>query len=204
MLSSSQGLKGNEANISLAREILASDNQIAVKELVENLSNKNKNIQSDCIKTLYEIGYLKPELIADYHGDFIKLLTSKNNRLIWGGMIALSTITDLKHTEIFASLNTIMDTVNRGSVIAIDAGVEILARLNKYAKYFNVTEPLLMEQLWKCPIKQLPMYIEKSIASIGKDGKEIYLTLIERRKKECDNYSQVKRLEKSFNQISRI
>ena len=204
VLTSSQGMKGNEANISLAKEILASDNKVAVKELVENLSNKNKNIQSDCIKTLYEIGYLKPELIADYHGEFIKLITSKNNRLIWGGMIALSTITDLKHAEIFDSLNIIMDTINKGSVITIDAGVEILARLIKYARYFNVTEPLLMEQLCKCPIKQLPMYIEKSIASIRKDDKEIYLTLIEKRKKECGNDSQAKRLKKSFKQITSI
>jgi hemerythrin len=204
VLTSSKGMKGNEANISLAKEILASDNKVAVKELVKNLSNKNKNIQSDCIKTLYEIGYLKPELIADYHGEFIKLITSKNNRLIWGGMIALSTITDLRHAEIFDSLNIIMDTINKGSVITTDAGVEILARLIKYAKYFNVTEPLLMEQLWKCPIKQLPMYIEKSIASIRKDDKKIYLTLIERRKKECENDSQAKRLEKSFKQITSI
>ena len=204
MLSSSQGLKGNEANISLAKEIFATNNKVAVKELVENLTKNNKNIQSDCIKTLYEIGYLKPELIADYQGEFIKLLKSKNNRLVWGGMIALSTITDLKHAEIFDSLNIILDTVNKGSVITIDAGVEILARLNKYAKYFKVTEPLLMEQLWKCPIKQLPMYIDKSIASIRKDGKEIYLTLIERRKKECDNDSQAKRLDKSLKQIKNI
>jgi hypothetical protein len=45
------------------------------------------------------------------------------------------------------------------------------------------------------------MYIEKSIAAIRRDNKEIYLTLIVRRKKECDNDSQVKRLEKSFKQI---
>lgn len=204
LLSHTQGQKGNEANIMLAKEICASNNKGAVRELVDNLSNKNKNIQSDCIKTLYEIGYLKPELIADYHSEFIKLLTSKNNRLVWGGMIALSAITDLKHAEIFASLNIIMDAVIKGSVITIDSGVEILARLNKYAGYFNVTEPLLMEQLWKCPIKQLPMYIETSIASIRKDNKEIYLTLIDRRKRECENDSQVKRLEKSFKQIINI
>ena len=188
----------------MAKEISDSNNKGAVRELVTNLSNKNKNIQSDCIKTLYEIGYIRPELIADYHSEFVKLLTSKNNRLVWGGMIALSAITDLRHAEIFDSLDIIMDTVSKGSVITIDAGVEILARFNKHAKYFNVTEPLLMEQLWKCPIKQLPIYIEKSIASIRKEGKEIYLTLIERRKKECDNESQTKRLDKSLKQIKNI
>jgi len=203
LLASTQGLKGNEANISLAKEIFISNNKAAVKELVDNLNNKNKNIQSDCIKTLYEIGYLKPELIADYHAEFIKLLTSKNNRLVWGGMIAISTITDLKHKEIFASLDKIMETVERGSVITIDCGVEILARLNKYSNYFNTTDPLLIEQLWKCPIKQLPMYIEKSLVSINKKNKEIYQTIIEKRKAECDKESQIKRLEKSAKQITK-
>jgi len=38
----------------------------AINEPVKNLENKDKRIQSDCIKILYEIEYLKPELIAGY------------------------------------------------------------------------------------------------------------------------------------------
>jgi len=203
LLSSSQGLKGNEANIKLAKQISATENKNAVKELVENLTNKDKNIQSDCIKTLYELGYIKPEMIADYYTDFIKLLTSKNNRLVWGGMIALVTITDLRHKEIFVSLQEIVETINKGSVITIDNGIDILAKLNKHDRYFNTTDPLLIDQLWKCPIKQLPMYIEKSMKSINKKNKEIYATIIEKRKHECENDSQTKRLEKSLKEINK-
>jgi hypothetical protein len=204
LLASSQGQKGNEANISLAKELSVSNNVGAVRELVDNLSNKNKNIQSDCIKTLYEIGYLKPELIADYYAVFIKLLPDKNNRLVWGGMMALSAITDLRHSEIFDSLDKIMGIVNKGSVITIDCGVEILARLNRHSKYFNTTDPLLIEQLWKCPIKQLPMYIEKSLISINKENKEIYQILIKKRLTECDKNAQIKRLKKSLKQITEL
>ena len=57
---------------------------------------KTAKIASDCIKTLYEVGYLKPELIAPYVGDFLKLIKSRENRLVWGGMLALSTIAALK------------------------------------------------------------------------------------------------------------
>lgn len=203
LLSSSQGLKGNEANIELAKQISATDNRNAVKELIENLTNKDKNIQSDCIKTLYELGYIKPELISDYYNEFIKLLQSKNNRLVWGSMIALATIADLRHKEIFASLNEIVEIINNGSVITIDNGVEILAKLNKYDRYFNTTDPLLIDQLWKCPIKQLPMYIEKSMKSINKQNKEIYATIIEKRKHECESDSQIKRLEKSLKEINK-
>lgn len=204
LLSSRQGLKGNEANIKLAKELSVSKDIKAIKELVDNLDNKDKNIQSDCIKTLYELGYLKPELIADYYSVFIKLLTSKNNRLVWGGMIALATIADLRHKEIFSSLNRIMETMSNGSVITIDNGVEILAKLNKHDAYFKTTDPLLVYQLQKCPIKQLPMYAEKAHLSISKKNKEIYQTLIEKRKPECESDSQLKRLEKFLKQIAKI
>ena len=204
LLSSSQRLKGNDANIALAKEIALIENKKAIKELVDNLKNKDKNIQSDCIKTLYEIGYIKPKLIADYHSEFIKLLTNKNNRLVWGGMIALSTITDLKSKEVFASFDLIMKTVENGSVITIDNGVVILAKLNRHKEYFNTTDSILMEMLWKCPIKQFPMYAEESLISINRKNKEAYKSIIEKRKIECDKDTQVKRLEKILKKIKKI
>ena len=201
LLSSSLGQKGNKANIELARQIAVSENHEAVKELVQNLKYNDKKIQGDCIKTLYETAYLKPEMIGDYYSDFLDLLTSKNNRLVWGGMIALMTITDLKSKEIFAALELIMKTVNGGSVITIDCGVEILVKLNKYSKYFDISDPLLAEQLWKCPIKQLPMYAEKSLICINHKNKDIYQSIIENRMDECEKASQTKRLEKVIRKI---
>jgi len=204
LLASSCGIKGEEPNIALAKEIASNNDRSAVKELVENLKNKDKNIQSDCIKALYETGYIKPELIADYCSEFLELLTSKNNRLVWGGMIAISTIADLKPKEIFKSLNLIMETVDKGSVITIDAGIEILSKLNKSESLFNTTDPLLLDQLWKCPIKQLPMYVEKALKSINIKNKEAYMNLIDRRRIECEKKSQIKRLDNSLKKISNI
>ena len=201
LLSSSLGQKGNEANIALAKEIAETENHEAIKELVENLINKDKKIQVDCIKVLYETAYLKPQMIAEYYSDFLALLTNKNNRLVWGGMIALMTITDLKHKEVFSALDLISETIERGSVITIDCGVEILAKLNKYKEYIDKSEPVLIEQLWKCPIKQLPQYMEKSVISLTEQNKEIYQNIIEKRKSECDKDSQVKRLDKVLKKI---
>jgi len=201
-LSSSLGQKGNNANIALAKEVADTENHEAIKELVSNLNNRNKRIQGDCIKTLYETAYIKPEMIAEYYLTFINLLESKNNRMVWGSMIAILTITDLKHKEIFNSLDLIMETVQKGSVITIDSGVGILAKLNKYNQYFDKTDPLLTEQLWRCPIKQLPMYMEKSLISINTKNNEIYLNIIEKRKPECDKDSQIKRLNKVLKKIN--
>src|SRR5262245_52634292 len=60
----------------LAQEIAASDDKKAVRELINNLDNKSKAIQHDCIKVLYEIGGIKPELIGDYAKVFVNLLGS--------------------------------------------------------------------------------------------------------------------------------
>lgn len=203
-LSSSLGQKGNDANIALAKKIAKTENIHAIKELVENLKNKDKKIQADCIKTLYETAYIKPDLIASYHSEFMALLSNKNNRLIWGGIIALMTITDLKSKELYASVDLISDTVNKGSTITIDSGIEILAKLNKYSEYQNKVEILLIDQLWRCPIKQLPKYMEKSIISITEKNKEIYENIINERKSECERDSQVKRLDKVLKQIEKI
>jgi hypothetical protein len=86
------GSKSDVPNQDLAKELSDRKNYAGIKEIADNLSNPNPTIQSDCIKVLYEIGYLSPELVSDYVGDFLSLLTSKNNRLVWGGMITLATI----------------------------------------------------------------------------------------------------------------
>jgi len=52
------------------------------------------------VKVLYELGYLKPELVTDYVDDFLKLLQSRNNRLVWADA-RLSTITEIKAEAIY-------------------------------------------------------------------------------------------------------
>ena len=195
LLASSQGLRSSAPNIALAEEIASTGNRDAVSELVTLLKHRDRNIQGDSLKTLYETGYRKPELIAPYYADFLELLINRNNRLVWGGMIALTTIAHIRHKELFKSLDLIMDTVNKGSVITIDCGVEILAKLNHHDAYHNTTDPLLMDQLLKCPIKQLPTYASKSLMHMGEHSGEAYRNIITNRMNECEKESQRKRLE---------
>lgn len=202
LLASSQGSRNSDANIALAKEIASTGNREAVAELVSLLKHTNRNIQSDSIKALYETGYRNPELIADYYADFLDLLNNKNNRLVWGSMVALTTIVHIRHKELFGSLGLIMDTINKGSVITIDCGVEILAKLNGFDAYHNTTDPLLMEQLSRCPIKQLPTYAGKAIEFLGNHNDEGYGHIIANRLDECEKESQRKRLERLLKSIS--
>ncbi len=85
---------------------------------------------------LYELGYLAPGLISEYVEEFLKLLKHRNNRMVWGGMIALSTIAGLQADKIFAHVDEIIKTMEAGSVITNDAGMKTLiavaARKDEY------------------------------------------------------------------------
>jgi hypothetical protein len=202
LLASSQGVRSSAPNIALAEELSSTGNGEAVAELAELLKHKDRNIQSDAIKTLYEIGYRHPELIAPHCSRFLELLSSKNNRMVWGAMAALTTIAQIQHKELFDALDVIMEAVNNGSVITIDCGVDILAQLNSFEAYHNTTDPLLMEQLSICPIKQLPTYAGKALehldglSKVGDQAREGYRNIISNRLDECEKESQRKKLER--------
>ena len=204
-LASSLQRQDDQPNIKLAEEIIRSKRHDWVKELVDNLNNKNKDIQSDCIKVLYEIGeHEAPEMNAPYAIDFVRLLESKNNRLVWGAMTALDTIVKVQPQIIFENLSIIIRSIEKGSVITIDHGVSLLARLSANKECNQNAFPLLMEQLKRCPIKQLPMYAEKAeMAIISKDCKKQFITLIESRFQEMDKESQKVRINKVMKRLQK-
>ena len=122
-----QGIRDEIPNQELARELASTRDMDGIKEIAEHLWDKNTNVSSDCMKVLYETGYIAPDLIAPYAADFLKLLTSKQNRLVWGAMIALSTIAPLAAAELFEKRELICKTISQGSVITQDGGIKTLA-----------------------------------------------------------------------------
>jgi hypothetical protein len=117
-------------------------------------------------------------------------------------MVALASIAELKHTEIFSEIELIGDTVKKGSVITIDCGVEIFAKLNQYKPYRKAVEPMLWSILQNCPIKQFPQYIEKSAIAVNSENQEDFLELIDNRVSECEKESQKKRLLKVLKSLN--
>lgn len=200
LLATVQHRKDDKPNQELADKIIKTSRNDWIQELVENLNHKEKNIQSDCIKTLYEMGLRgNAVMIAPYIENFIILLSSKNNRLVWGAMIALDSIASIEPAKIFAKLSEIMMAVDNGSVITIDCGVSILGKLAAQVEFASATLPLLTEQLQKCPAKQFPSYLEKSIGAINPSNQHLFLKIIEQRMQEMERDTQKKRIQKVMN-----
>lgn len=195
-LATSLNRRDEVPNQELAAEIVKSGDETAVGELVENLSNKDKGIRYDCIKTLYEIGYVKPDLIAGFQRQFLSLLDSKDNRMQWGAMTALGCIVKEKPAEIFSSLGRILEAADKGSVITRDHCVGILTSLSALGDYSDETFPLLLEQLMKCPTNQLPMYAENALPVINSANKERFVEVLAGRLDEIEKESKLKRVER--------
>ena len=169
-------------NQELARELALSKDSQGIQEIADNLTNKNKDIQSDCLKVLYEIGFLQPELVAKYAKDFLKLLKSKNNRLVWGAMIALSTIAAINPQEIGEAVDQIEQTMVKGSVITVDNGVKILADLAAQpTEQSKAIFAYLLNHLSTCRPKEIPQHAEKTLAAVNAANKKEFIAVLEKR-----------------------
>ena len=201
-LASSLNRRDEVPNQELAKQIADKDDREAVKELIVNLSNKSNFIQNDCIKVLYEIGERKPALIAAYAKEFIDLLDHKNNRLQWGAMTAINSITLENPKVIYGSLSKIIAAADRGSVITKDYGVNILINLCSLKQYTGDAFSLLLEQLRNSPANQLPMYAERSMPIINEKNKQLFVRALTSRLDDIEKETKRKRVEKVIKKFS--
>jgi hypothetical protein len=194
-LATSLNRRDEVPNQELARQIIHDDDADAVKELIKALNHKDRAIQSDCIKTLYEIGEAKPDLIAKYYREFGALLDSRHQRLVWGAMMALDTITTSEPRKLYGMLAKILEVADTsGSVIARDHAVGILAKLAALDRYKDDCLPLLIEQIAGCPKNQFAMYVEKAGPVIDAKHRTRFLKVIEARAQTLERDSQRKRV----------
>jgi hypothetical protein len=191
-----QGRRDEVPNQELARQLAESSDEQGVAEIAANLWYKNPNVQSDCLKVLYETGYLAPEMVAPYWQDFLKLLKSRNNRLVWGAMIALATVASLKADELFPHAAEIQQAMEKGSVITVDNGVKTLALIAAARDDYNkVLFPYLLEHLRTCRPKEVPQHAESTLVAGNRANQAAFIQVLEARLDHATD-AQQKRLKK--------
>jgi hypothetical protein len=190
-----QNRRDEVPNQELARDLAARKDHEGIREIAENLWNKDKNIQADCVKVLYEIGYIDPSLTASYAEDFLKLLKNRNNRLVWGGMIAISTVAELRADLIHAHLKEILRAMESGSVITVDNAVKALALAASLDAYRPAIFPYLLEHLRTCRPKDVPQHSEKSLPAVDASNNSEFIAVLEKRMEDLSG-SQATRVKK--------
>lgn len=190
-------------NQAVARELAQSRNAPDIREIADNLWNEEPNVQSDCLKVLYELGYLAPELISEYVQAFLKLLKQRNNRMVWGGMIALSTIAELQADKIFPHVDEIIQIMEQGSVITMDNGIKTLALIaSKKDEYRKAIFPYLLNHLQTCRPKEVPQHAEKTLPAVSAANKSDFIPVLEKRLEDM-TASQTTRVKKTIQLAAR-
>lgn len=188
-------------NQELARKLAAAKDRAGIQEIAVNLWNQNKNIRSDCLKVLYEIGYIAPDLIAGYVDDFLKLLQAKDNRLIWGAMIGLATIADLRTKEIWRHVDEVIGATESGSLITVVWGVKVLSSVAAAdKKYLHKIFPFLLTQLQTCLPRDVPLHAESISRLVGKSNRKEFVAVLESRQSAMTS-AQLSRLKKVLKKI---
>ena len=177
-----QNRRDEVPNVELARDLAAKKDKAGIREIAENLWNKDKNIQADCIKVLYEVGAIEPKLIAGYTADFVKALKSKNNRLVWGGMTALAEVAKANPEAVFENLTEIKKAKEAGSVITVDNAIATLAfTAASNEKYNKVIFPYLLKHLSDCRPKEVAQHSEKTMPAVNSKNRDEFVKTLEKR-----------------------
>jgi hypothetical protein len=190
--------RDEHANVELAEAIVVRNDADAVAEVVATLGNKK--LASDAVKTIYEIAARDPRMVADHAPILIELLESKQNRLVWGAMIALDAIASLRTELIYAHLDGLRAVVQRGSVITRDHFVGILVQL---AATKPDVIPLLLDQFATCPPNQLPMYAEKAARLLATAEHAEFVAVLTRRLPEMSTEAKKTRIGKIIKKLAR-
>ena len=201
-LSSSLGRRDEVPNQELAYDLATRGDEAGIREVAENLWNKDKKIQADCIKVLYEVGSMEPKLIAGYTDDFVKLLRSKNNRLVWGAMTALAEVAKVDPDSVFSHLYEIKKAKETGSVITVDNAITTLAcTASANNEYNKAIFPYLLNHLSSCRPKEVPQHAERILPAVNSSNKDDFISILEKRTEDLSG-SGLARVKKAMKQAS--
>lgn len=198
-LASALGRNDERPNIELAEALAASADAAAAAELVAALAGPIA-VASDAIKVLYELGERRPELVAPYAEEFIALLASKNNRMVWGALAAIATVAALRADAVLAALDAILAAADASTVIAKDKANAMLVNLAKAGHAAQVL-PILLSRLGDAAPNQFPTYAEQIAAVVDAGHKPKLIEILEARLPGVEGRAKRARVEKLLTKL---
>ena len=186
----------------LARKLAESGDTAGIAEIAANLENAETNIQSDCIKVLYETAYINPQVVAPYVDHFLALLKQRNNRMVWGGMIAIAAIARFKVNELIKNEAEIRKAMEEGSLITVDNAVKTLTTLAANdADYRRQIFPYLLRHLEGSRALDFPRYAEVIACGVDEYNRIDFISVLEKRMPELGGARAI-RVKKVLNKLS--
>ncbi len=169
-------------NLDLARDLASREDKVGIREIAENMWNENKNIHSDCVHVMYELGRIDPTLITPYAQDFIKLLKHKQPDMVWGAMAALAEIAKVDADFTFKHLEEIKKARETVAVVAVDHSIPLLAQTaSANDEYNKAIFPYLLKFLSACRPSEVPQYAEWTLPAVNESNAADFIKTLKKR-----------------------
>lgn len=203
--SSSQGRRDQGPNRILATEIAGSRDRKLLRDIIEILKSKPKKaIENDAILTLASLSELAPDMLEEYTSLLLGYLDSKNNRAVWGSMIALSNVTPFVPKRIMEHVPAILSAMDEGTVVTRDHGFVILLHLYQHKAYREIIFALIFEQVANAPDNQLGQYTEKFIEEATGEHLTLIVRVLEARLRDLEKPAHQKRISKILLRLNNL
>lgn len=203
-LASALGRRDEEPNIALARDLAGSGDAGDVATLAEALSSAPRPVRHDSIKALYELGALRPELIRPHADAFLAAMNGTDNRLAWGALAALDTLAAHDPGLIAAHLPQILAAAERGSVIAKDKAVSMLATLAALPGAAPGAWAALLAMVRDAAVNQTAMYAEAASRAAPMNDPAALAEVVRMRRDGIAAPAKRARLEKVLRKLAKL
>lgn len=175
------------------------------EDLFNDLKQKGFALKIAAIKQLEAVALNKPEVIVAHYPELFELLRSDNPKLKWGITILLSMTAHLAPETMFAHLGLLAEVADGASVIARDHYVKILAYLSSFKDYNDTCIPLLLDEVLKSPVNQLPSYAETAVKVVEGTDKQQLVTILNSRLPELEEWPpKTKRVQKVLKTLKAV
>jgi hypothetical protein len=125
-LASQKGIKSNEPNKAVATKCI--ENPRLLNEIAAHLMDSDKKLVADCAEVMTEVALTNPLLVAKFAIELIPLINSKDNRIKWEAMHALSLVASQVPDLIFSILPELEEIMHRDkSIIVRDYTADAIA-----------------------------------------------------------------------------
>jgi hypothetical protein len=125
-LASKMSSRSNEPNKAVAIKCIETPELL--EEIAGHLKDSDKKLVADCAEVMTEVALSNPSLIAEFTMDLIPLINSKDNRIKWESIHALSLVAHLVPDLIFSILPELEEIMHRDkSIIVRDYTADAIA-----------------------------------------------------------------------------
>lgn len=171
-----------------------------------NILEKGKFIEKMVAsKALKKISESTPEELIPYYPDFLAILADKNVKVAWATFFMLTPMAVFKPEMAYRHLGLFAQIADGDSVIARDQYVKILTKLAKHTAYKETCITLLLDEVLKAPVNQLPSYAKSAASVIDQEHAGSLIDLISSRLPDVADYPpKTKKLQQLIRQLNKL